>query len=266
MPPSIDRTSAGDPARTLELLWRSRRERPPGRGPRKTLTVEEVVAAAVALADAEGLEAVTMRAVAQALGVAPMSLYTYVPGKAELLDVMLDTVFGQMPRPDLSGLPWRGRLEAVARDNRALFERHPWVAAVSTARPPLGPGLLAKYEHELRAFEGLGLTDVELDDALTFLLGFVQSSARSAADVRASRGEGTLTDEQWWALSEPLLAEVLDPGRYPTASRVGTAAGQAHNAAYDPGHAYRFGLRRVLDGLGVLIDRRAREQAGTPPG
>jgi AcrR family transcriptional regulator len=257
VPPTIARTSAGDPARTLELLWRQPGARPSQRGPRQGLTVDEVVATAIAVADAEGVEALTMRRVAQELGVGAMSLYTYVPGKAELLDLMLDTVFGQMPRPDLSGLPWRARLEAVAGDNRTLYERHPWVLAVSTSRPPLGPGLLAKYEHELKAFEGLGLDDVEMDDALTYLLGFVHSSARTAVETRTAQGESAMTDEQWWAVNAPLLARVLDEGRYPTAARVGSAAGAAHNAAYSPDHAYEFGLQRVLDGLGVLIDQRA---------
>nr|WP_245967059.1 TetR/AcrR family transcriptional regulator [Sphaerisporangium album] len=257
MPPTIHRSGAGDPARTLELLWREPGARPSQRGPRQGLTLDEVVAAAITLADSEGLEALTMRRVAQALGVGAMSLYTYVPGKAELLDLMVDTVFGRMPRPELSHLPWRARLEAVAQDNRELYERHPWMLAVSTGRPPLGPGVLAKYEHELRAFEGLGLDDVEMDDALTYLLGFVHTSARAAADLRTAQRESVLTDEQWWEVSAPLLARVFDGARYPTATRVGAAAGATHNAPASPDHAYEFGLRRVLDGLGVLIDQRA---------
>ena len=76
-----------------------------------------------------------MRAVANALGVVPMSLYTYVPGKAELLDLMLDMVYRQMPRGDLSGMPWRERLAAVAQENRDLFTLHPSIAEVSTSRP-----------------------------------------------------------------------------------------------------------------------------------
>ncbi len=262
MPPTTARSSAGDPVRTLELLWREPGARPSQRGPRQGLTVDEVVAAAIAIADEEGLDALTMRRVAQALGVGAMSLYTYVPGKAELLDLMLDTVFGRMPRSDLSGLPWRERLRAVARDNREMYERHPWVLAVSTSRPPLGPGMLAKYEHELKAFEGLGLDDIEMDDALTYLMGFVHSSAHSAADARASQREDSMTDEQWWAISGPLLARVIDQEKYPTASRVGAAAGAAHNSPYNPDHAYDFGLQRVLDGLGVLIDQRASGTAG----
>src|SRR5260370_20348405 len=93
----IERTSAGDPARTVALLWRDpavvRRH-----GPRQGLSIDAVVVAATQLADAEGLEEVTMRGVAKALGVAPMPLYTYVPGKAELLDLMLDAAYTGMPR------------------------------------------------------------------------------------------------------------------------------------------------------------------------
>jgi AcrR family transcriptional regulator len=250
-----ERSSAGDPARTLRLLWRdSGGPADTRRGPRQGLSVEQVVASAIGLADTDGLGAVTMRQVARILGVVPMSLYTYVPGKAELLDLMLDTVYSQMSRDDLSGKPWRERLTAIAQENRELFDLHPWVVEVATSRPPLGPGLMAKYEHELAAFEGLGLDDVEMDAALTFLLGFVHAAARSAAEAVAIRQDSAMSEEQWWAANAPLLTRVFDQNRYPTASRVGAAAGAVHGAAYSPDHAYRFGLQRVLDGLGVLID------------
>jgi AcrR family transcriptional regulator len=218
--------------------------------------VDKIVDAAIALADAEGLGVVTMRRVAQALDVAPMSLYTYVPGKAELIDLMLDTVYARMPRSEPAGPGWRARLTAVADDNRALYERHPWLAAVSTSRPPLGPGVTAKYEHELRALDGIGLDDIEMDAALTFLLGFVETCARSAADIRAAQHESAMSDAEWWSANEPLLAKVFDADRYPLASRVGSAAGAAHGGAYHPDHAYAFGLQRVLDGLAALIEHQ----------
>ncbi|MER7772986.1 TetR/AcrR family transcriptional regulator [Kitasatospora sp. NPDC096140] len=251
---ATDRSSAGDPARTLALLWGLTAEEKPGRrGPRQARSTGEIAAAAVAVADAEGVDAVTMRRVAQELGLSPMALYTYVPGKAELLDLMLDTVYATMPRSAPAGDGWRARVTAVADDNRALHRAHPWVAAVSTSRPPLGPGLMAKYEYELRAFEDTGLTDVELDAALTHLLGFVQTCARMAADERAAQQDSAMTDEQWWAANAELLARVFDPERYPVAARVGAAAGEAHGGAYSPDHAYAFGLARVLDGLAALV-------------
>ncbi|MDR2986916.1 MAG: TetR/AcrR family transcriptional regulator, partial [Nocardiopsaceae bacterium] len=200
----VERSSAGDPARTLQLLWRdpaavSRR------GPRQGLTIDAVVDAATELADGEGFEAVTMRRVAQALGVVPMTLYTYVPGKAELLDLMLDAAYARMRRTDTSGQPWRQRLVAIAAENKALFDAHPWAASVSTIRPPLGPGQMIKYEHELSAFGGLGLDDVTVDDCLTYLLSFVQASARAAGDARDIRSDSAMDDEQWWAANAPLL-------------------------------------------------------------
>jgi AcrR family transcriptional regulator len=223
------------------------------------------VAAATAIADAEGLDAVTMRRVAQELGVVPMTLYTYIPGKAELLDLMLDAAYGRMSRTDTTGRPWRDRVTGIAEENMALYERHPWAAAVSTARPPLGPGQMAKYEHELSALDGLGLDDVEMDDCLTYLLSFVQSCARAAADARAAQHESAMTDQQWWEANAPLLARVFDEDAYPTAARVGAAAGAAHGSAYHPDHVYAFGLRRILDALAALIDRRRPTPITTDP-
>ncbi len=252
---SSERSGAGDPARTLELLWREQTA-VPRRGPGRGRNLDEVVAAATALADRDGLRAVTMRQIAQTLNVATMTLYTYVPGKAELLDLMLDTAYAQMPRAVTVGQPWRLRLTAVAEENWVLFEAHPWVADISTLRPPLGPGLMAKYEHELSALDGFGLDDVAIDDALTYLLSFVQASARAAGNARVAARDSAMNDEQWWAAHAPLLARVLDQRTYPLAARVGAAAGSAHGSAHDPDYAYRFGLQRVLDGLAVLVDDR----------
>ena len=251
----VQRSSAGDPVRTLQLLWRDP-VTVPRHGPRQGLSIDTVVDTATGLADAENLDAVTMRRVAQVLGVAPMTLYTYVPGKAELLDLMLDAAYARMPRADTSGQPWRQRLAAIAAENRALFETHPWAATISTIRPPLGPGQMAKYEHELSAFGGLGLDDVTVDDCLTYLLSFIQAGARAAADARDIQRDSAVDDEQWWAANAPLLARVFDEDAYPTAARVGAAAGAAHGSAYSPSHAYDFGLQRVLDGLAALIDSR----------
>ena len=167
-----------------------------------------------------------------------MTLYTYVPGKAELLDLMLDALWLAMPREA------DPTVRSVADANRALYAAHPWAARVTTARPPLGPGLLAKYEHELGAFDGLGLSDVDMDAALTLVLGFVQGIA--------AQEPAATPDAEWWEAAGPLLAEVVDPERYPLASRVGTAAGEAQGGAYDAERAYRVRLGCLLD----LVDRR----------
>ena len=131
---------------------------------------------------------------------------------------------------------------------------------MGTGRPPLGPGSIGKYEHELAAFDGLGLDDVDRDSCLAYVVEFVRAAAlaaQDAADVLA----GGQDDAQWWAEAGPVLARVLDPAAYPLASRVGTAAGAAHGSAADPDHAYRFGLDRVLDGLAAFVDRASAEPA-----
>ncbi|WP_406233917.1 TetR/AcrR family transcriptional regulator C-terminal domain-containing protein [Nocardia sp. NBC_01009] len=253
---SKERSGAGDPVRTLELLWRVPGDQGAVRGPKQRSSVDAVVAAAIAIADADGIGALTMRAVANRLGRTPMATYTYVPGKAELIDLMLDTVYGEMSRTDLPDLPWRDRVTTIAAENRALLARHPWVAYLPTTRPPLGPGLAAKYDHELQAFDGLGLGDVEMDAALTFVLGFVTSVARIAIDTARAAADSAMTDLEWWARAAPVLAQVFDADRYPLAARIGAAAGRAHDAAYSADHAYEFGLTRVLDGLATLIESR----------
>lgn len=251
-----DRSSAGDPVRTLELLWRIPSSPAPVRGPKQRSSVDAVVAAAIEIADADGIAALTMRAVATRLGLTPMATYTYVPGKAELIDLMVDKVYGEMDRAALPDLPWRDRVRRIAAENRTMLTRHPWVAYLPTTRPPLGPGMAAKYDHELHAFEGLGLDDVTMDASLTYVLGFVTSVARIAIDTARAAADSAMSDHQWWERAAPLLEQVFDAERFPVAVRVGSAAGQTHDSAYSADHAYEFGLARVLDGLAQLIEKR----------
>ncbi len=110
-----------------------------------------------------------------------------------------------------------------------------------------------KYEHELAALDGLGLTDLDMDDYPTYLLSFVQATARAAVDARAAQLESAMNDHQWWAANADLLSQVLDEQAFPLAVRVGSAAGAAQGSAHEPDHAYRFGLQRLLDGLAPLI-------------
>ncbi|MEJ2852285.1 TetR/AcrR family transcriptional regulator, partial [Saccharothrix sp. CCNWLW140] len=211
-------TERSDPARALAVLWRTG-------VPRKGLGLDRIVAAAVELADAEGLAAVSMRRVADKLGVGTMSLYTHVPGKAELVDVMVDTVSAETGREDVPG-GWRARLAHVARENWALCLRHPWLLEVSGHRAVLGPGVAAKYDFELRAVDGIGLTDVEMDAVLTLVLGHVRAAARLAVEAaRVERSTG-LTDEQWWAGARPVLFSVFSPPPFPPPSPIGEEGGE----------------------------------------
>jgi len=249
-----DSSSAGDPRRSLELLWGL--APPRRRGPRPRLTLEDIATAAIELADAEGLAALSMRRVADRLSVATMSLYTYVPSKAELIDVMLDRVYGETSKIYAVGAAWRARLEQVARDNWELYHRHPWMLQVVSHRPVLGPNLIAKYDFELRAIEGQGLSDLEMDHVVSLIANYVHGAVRSAVEASQAESRTGLTDAQWWEISGPLLEKVFDPAKFPTAARVGKAAGEAYDAVGDPERAFSFGLDRVLDGVEALITRR----------
>jgi AcrR family transcriptional regulator len=242
-------TGRGDPKRSLELLWGV--QEPKRRGPKPRLQIAQVVAAAIEIADADGLSALSMRRVADAVGVATMTLYSYVPSKAELLDVMLDTVTGETARPRVT--TWRTSLERIARENWDLYHRHPWMLHVATYRPPLGPNLIAKYEYELSALEGIGLSDVEQDSVLTLVLGYVAGAARASVEAAQAERQTGITDQEWWEANGPLLAQVIDDTQFPIASRVGTAASEHYNAPSSPGFAFEFGLDRVLDGIEVFI-------------
>jgi AcrR family transcriptional regulator len=244
-------SGAGDPRRSIELLWG---QAPAGgrRGPKPKFTVPGIVAVAVGLADAEGLAAVSMRRVAERLGVGTMSLYTYVPGKAELLDVMVDAVCAEAVLDGYTGTGWRERLAEVATNNWQLYRRHPWLLQVAAARPVLGPNTIAKYDFELRAFEGTGASDLDRDLLLTLVLNYVTGAVRAAVQADLAEQSTGLSENEWWAAYAPLLGEVLDPARFPTAARVGQAAGEEYGAG-DPVRAYEFGLRRILDGVDVQL-------------
>jgi AcrR family transcriptional regulator len=247
-----EHTGTGDPARSLALLWRT--PAPAGRrGPKPGLDLDRIVTAAVTLADAEGLAALSMRRVAGALGVAPMTLYTHVPGKGELVDLMVDGVLGELyPDGPVAG-DWRARLTAVARANWDLYARHPWLSQLGTGRPPLGPGVLAKYELELRAVDGTGLSEVQMDLVVTLVNGFVAGTVRGLHDRAGAERASGITEQQWWEATAPYLEQVFDASRYPTIARVGPVAGEELQAAYDPVRTFEFGLERLLDGIGVLI-------------
>ncbi|MDF5758038.1 TetR/AcrR family transcriptional regulator [Spongiactinospora sp. TRM90649] len=247
-------SGGGDPRRSIELMW-GLQERP-RRGPKPKLTAPRIAEAAVAVADAEGLAAVSMRRLAEQLGVTAMSLYTYVPGKAELIDLMLDTVYGEVDMPDPPPADWRARIEHLARENRDLYLRHPWLLQVAVSRPPLGPNLIAKYDYELRALEGTGLSDVEMDLVLSMITDYVHGAARGALHASQAAASTGLSDQEWWERAGPVLSKVFDPARYPTAARVGAAAGQELGGAYAPERSFAFGLARLLDGVAALIAGR----------
>jgi AcrR family transcriptional regulator len=251
-------TGTGDPARSMALLWRIAETSDRRPGPKSALGVDRIVAAAVTLADTQGLSAVSMRRVAAELGVAAMTLYSHVPGKGELVDLMLDSVLGELYPDGPPAGSWRVRLEAVARENWKLFLRHPWAVHLAAGRPPLGPHLMRKYELELRTVDGLGLSEVQMDLLVTLLNGFVRGTVSGVQEQATAEQVAGITEDQWWTAMAPHAPRFFDAESFPTAARVGPVARNDRQDAYAPEGTFEFGLERLLDGIGVLILNASR--------
>ena len=250
-------SGAGDVHRSLALMWGyedggsgSRGQR----GPRPRLTLNDIVERAVALADAEGLDAVSMRRLAADLGVGTMSLYRYVPGKEELLDLMLERVNG----PGAELLPvddWRAAMETMGRSLWRLYTDHAWLPFVDQTRPLLGPRAFSALEMALAALAGTGLTGQQKVAVISMIDTFVSAAARQHnSGLRAER-ESTVSNEEFWAAQEPLLTRAMAGGQYPQ------LAGLDPDAFGMSGEDFlEFGLRSLLDGVQRLL---ARIDAGT---
>jgi AcrR family transcriptional regulator len=242
-----DATVIKDPARLLALLWTGA-----SATGRTGLTVAAIVNAAVERADAEGIAAVAMRHVAEQLGVGTMTIYTHVPGKPELVELMLDRVasetYADGRTPALAG-PWQDGVRRVADANWDLHRRHPWTVDVVPGRPVLGPGITGKYEAELAPFDGIGLDDVEIDRVLSAVLGQTESAARWLAGLTRVRTATGTSDEEWWETVGPAMAQAMAGRSYPLAARIGSASSQASRSAGDPRAVLDAGIELLIAGL-----------------
>src|SRR6185312_9499499 len=175
----------------------------------------------------------------------------------ELIDLMVDHVQGEGPDLDESGT-WRERLEAACRGEWAHYHRHPWLLHVPQGRPLLGPNSLRATEAALRILEGTGLDGREMIDVLVTTSSFVAGLARSSVEASQAASDTGVSDEDWWLAQRPYLDEVLAGTGSPMLARVAAAGGFEG----PQGRSFEFGLRRVLDGLDVLISTRAGSAAG----
>lgn len=230
-----------DPDRTLELLWR------PGTGEsRPGLSLDRIVPAAVAVADAEGLAGLSMRKVAEALGYTTMALYRHVPGRDELLELMRDAVCAAEPTaPDGD---WRSRLEAWARDAWRIRRRHPWLADIRGSRHVPGPNGIAAYERLLAAAGASGLGPREVIAVAELLGRFVDAEAARLAQVARTERDSGIGEDAWWSARESLYGRL---GDYPVITALWEAGGWD-----DPADTFEFGLARILDGIELLLENR----------
>jgi len=225
-----------NPSDAPELIWL--RPEHSGRGPRPAHSRASIAAAAVAIADAEGLDAVSMRRVAAELGAGTMSLYNYVPKKEHLFDLMVDRITGEYRLPAQPSGDWRADLTLLAHQFRAILQRHPWAAALITARPGLGPNGLRYTEFFLAALADTGLAGAAKMEALSQLNGYVCQFTEwqhRSADAGA----------KWLADLVTYLQQAVQTGDYPNLAV--TLAESATPA--DPDEVFDRSLQRLLSAL-----------------
>jgi AcrR family transcriptional regulator len=222
----------------LDLLW-GRREARGGR--RNGLTVERIVAAAIELADTDGLEAASMARVAERLGFTPMALYRHVSGKEELLVLMQDAAVGPPPPWDESQ-GWRPQLERWCTELLAVFNRHPWWLYIPISPPPPTPSQMAWLERGLRALEGTKLAEADKAAIMLMLNGLVTWEARLTAELAAE-------PQRVYA---QVARTLVDDDRFPALGRA-AAAGIFEDQSRETDFA--FSLQVALDGVERLIDQ-----------
>jgi len=217
--------ASGTPAK------RSRRSEAPG-GPAATLSLERIIATAIELLDAEGIDRLSMRRLADRLGAGAMSLYWHVDNKEEVFDLALDAVLAY--RPPTAPADWRTDAVLMIEDWRAAMLRHPWSAALLPRRA-LGPGMLGRLELLSRAFSRAGVADTELNVAVWSVWNYVLGAT-------ITRGSFERSTEDL-AAAQRRLTEL--GGRYPTIDRTRLLLDS------DWDGAFMRGLDLLLDGLRV---------------
>lgn len=249
----------GDQAGSVELLWGGRGR--PSRGPKPALSLERITRTAVALADAGGLGAVSMQRVAGELDFTKMSLYRYVPGKSELVALMIDAAMGEPPAAHGAGTRtsgggggaggWRAALREWAEGLATVYHRHPWLLDAAVGPRVMGPNELAWTERAVAALAETGLSGAEQLDGVVVVSGHI----RAIAQVSVSMGLGSArAKEPEQAISAALNELLVGRGdRFPAVTAALAAAG-ADEAGRN--QAWEFGLERILDGLEAYLSKR----------
>jgi AcrR family transcriptional regulator len=238
--------TADELPRVLQLLWGL--EGPARPGPKPTLQIGDIGRAAVKLADAAGLGAVSMSKVAAELGFTTMSLYRYVDSKDDLYVVMVEEAFGT-PEPVAPDADWRARITQWAVMIRDAIHRHPWILQVPVFEPPLSPKQLDWMEEGLRAFAGTPLTSADRVSSIVLVNIYVRGVTQLTAHMFTKDTEPTRQDAD--RIYAQRLMMLATPDKFPS-----IAATFDSDTYMDDSDEFAFGLNTVLDGIEALIARR----------
>jgi AcrR family transcriptional regulator len=239
----------------LDLLWGRRKQGQ--RGPKPGLSIDAIVEAAIGVADAEGLDAVSMARVAKELGFTTMSLYRYVASKEELLQLMWNASAQGAETLVVEGIDWRQKLRMWAMVQREMLDRHPWITQMPMAAPPLGPNSLTFVERGLETLDGTGIADADKLRIIGLISSYTLSEARMANDAARAASAATDGGAPSPPLSfEALLRELLDEATFPRLFRIAWAAGIGDDpSGFDERQEFFFGLDRILDGVQTLMEQ-----------
>ncbi len=210
---------------------------------RRPLSRERILRAAMTVADAGGLASLTIRSLAQELGVKPMSVYYYVANKDEILDGIVDLVFGEIELPSIEG-PWRSEIERRAHSARSVLRRHSWAIALLESRTSPGPATLRHHDAVIGTLRAGGFSVENTAHAYALLDAYVYGFAVQEAAL-PFEGPDTVAE-----VAAPMM-ELFDPAAYPHLLELTTD--YVLQPGYDFGNEFEFGLGLVLDGLARLL-------------
>jgi len=220
--------------------------------PRNDLTRESIVAAGVALADREGLEAVSIRRIAAQLGSSPMALYHYVPSKSDLLNLILDALSSEFEWPAEKFTNWRNTLSHFARETRRSLKRHPWASTLRAGDPEYGPQCIRNVERLLSTFSEFGLNirtaTRSIGVLFVFVNGFVAAEA-VATGRQSGKGQPRATHQP--RFSTPVLAT----GKFPNVARF-----VEMGAELPDDDSFERALKWILDGIEADLEANVRTQ------
>jgi len=236
-----------------EPIWLRPMRQPQGQ--RTSLTREQIVRAAIELADAEGFEALTMRRLATNLGAGAMSLYWHVPNKEDLLDLMLDAALGEAELSEPPTGNWRTDLRLFARHMLGVLQRHTWLPTLASSRPFPAPNALRYVEVFLPELTGLGLDSDTIGGILSTVEAYVYGFAQREAAEDAARRRADMTEAEWRGAVAAYFEQLLASGRYPTFARFAIAS-----TGINADSRFEFGLDCVLDGIAARLAVTPRER------
>ncbi|MCO5992070.1 TetR/AcrR family transcriptional regulator [Actinoallomurus rhizosphaericola] len=232
-------------------IW-MRPERP-ARGPKPAYSRAQITEAAVRIADAEGLEAATMRRIAAEIGAGAMSLYRYVPSRDDLLELVADRLMGEI---DVEGMPsgdWRADLTRYADGLRAMWLRHPWIATVNRSLPGLGPNQLLLIDRVMGVLDPYVSIDENLG-LMAILNGYVEGAAREEVSGAEEIRRSGLSESEWTARTYPRVQQVAESGKYPIFTKI---VMEARRPRLSREEQFRYGLERVLDCIATALPSTA---------